>query len=156
MICVVIVAIGIIVQETERDRSVAVDILRNSTKHLGSIIAILRCVHHRRQLRHEAHSGRDIGINACSHGVSALGVDENHTIGSTCSIECCGILENTHAGNIVRRDVGKDVVNLTAVQRQAVLLHVLLHSINNDEGLCIGIERRETAHEHRRANTGSG
>ena len=156
MICVVIVTVGIIVQESERDRSVEVDILRNSSQHLCSVVTVLRGVHHRRQLRHEAHSCGDIGINACSHGIAALGIDEDDTVGSTSSVECSGILENTHGGNVVWRDIGKDVVDLIAVQRQPVLLHVLLYPIDDDERLGIGIERRETAHEHRRANAWSG
>ena len=102
MICVVIVTVRIIVQESERDGSVEVDILRNSSQHLRSVVTVLRGVHHRRQLRHEAHSCGDIGINACSHGIAALGIDKDDTVGSTSSVECSGILENTHGGNIVR------------------------------------------------------
>ena len=43
--------------------------------------------------------------------------NEDDTVGTTGTVEGCGILQHRHLLNVVGRDVGQDVIELSAVQR---------------------------------------
>ena len=72
--------------------------------------------------------------------MSALGVDQDDTIGTTGTIEGGGILQHRHLFDILRRDGRQHIENVALVQRQSALLHIELHPIKDNEGLCIGID----------------
>jgi len=143
---VVVVAVGIVVEEVEV--LILLDV-GNGAQQLGSIGAILRGIHHRGQLGDELHAGRYVGIDAGGHGLATLGVDEHHAIGTTGAIEGGGVLEHRHLLNVVGRDAGQDVVELAAVKRAAVALHVLLNAVDDNERLGIAGDAVQTTDEHR-------
>ena len=148
VIHIIIISRRVIVEEPVLDGRIALGVCLDRSQHLRSVGTILAGIHQRGKLRHEAYTGIDVGIDACCHGVSALGGNQDDAIGTTCAIEGCGILQHLHLVDVLRGDIGEDVIKLPTMQCGTVLLHVLLDAINHDERLGIGIQRIETTDKH--------
>ena len=73
MIGIIIIPIRIIIQEMEV--LVFIDI-RKCSQQFCSITTILRRIHHRRQLRNQLDTCRDIGINTGRHRLSTFGLNQ--------------------------------------------------------------------------------
>lgn len=52
--------------------------------------------------------------------MTTLSVDEDDTITATCTVERGTILKNLHTGYVVRRNVSKDIIELSVMERQTV------------------------------------
>ena len=152
MIGIVIVAVLGIVEEVELQgivqRSDALLHLRNGAESLDGIVTILRRIHHRGIIGNEGPPHPEFGIDTRCHRMSALGVDQDDAIGTTGTVEGGGILQHCHLVDILRRDGRQHIEDVALMQRQPALLHVELHTVEDDEGLCIGIDRTDTADKH--------
>ena len=82
--------------------------------------------------------------------MTALGGDEDDTISTLGTIESCTVLHDLNLLDIGRIDVQEEVGIVAIVEGGTCLLHITNDTVNNDKGLCIGIERAETANEHGR------
>ena len=143
MIHIIIIIVWIGVEELE-----LVELGSRGLKHLGCISAILGCVHHVHSLRQELHAYGCVEVDACCHGLVALGVDENHTIGCLGTIDSGSVLEHFDGLDVVHVDGSKEVVEVAKVNHFAIVEHVVNHSVEHNQRLCIGIEGIETVDEH--------
>ena len=146
----VIIVLALVVAEELQIALEGVDVGIGS-EHLGSIETILRGIHHLRQSAHHDNACTDVGIDAGSHRMTTLGGDEDDTISTLGTIESSTVLHDLNLLDIGRIDVQEEVGIVAIVESGTRLLHVTNDTINNDEGLCIGVERAETANEHGRA-----
>ena len=87
--------------------------------------------------------------------MATLGINQDDAVGTTGTIEGGGVLQYRHLLDIVRRDVGQDVIELSAVQRRAHALHVLLNAVDDNQGLSVAGDTIQTANEHGGSTVGS-
>ena len=80
--------------------------------------------------------------------MTALGIDDDDTIGTTGTVEGSGILEYRHLVDILWRDGRQHIEDVAQMQRPTALLHVELHAIEDHEGLGIAVERTDTTDKH--------
>ena len=146
--------LGVGVQEMEVD--VFLNDAVDGAQHLGSIAAILAGVHHRGQRRHKGETSRHVGIDTRSHRMTALGLNQYHTVATTCTVEGCAILQHRHLLNVIRGDVGQHVEVLTVVQGGAVTLHIQFYAIDHNQRHGIGSETVHTTDEHSSTTVESG
>ena len=84
MIDRIIITVRIIIEEIECNVTILwLAKSRDSAKHLGGIGAPLVAIHHRKLAWLESDAGRDISIDAGSHGVTTLCLDDNDAISTT-------------------------------------------------------------------------
>ena len=80
MVHVVVITVGVVVQEVHGQCAVVVLHSSDGSYHLSGISAVLLRVHHLRQRRNELYSRIDVGVNLCGHGMSSLGLDEYDSV----------------------------------------------------------------------------
>ena len=124
-------------------------------QHLSGIEAILSCIHHVRCLRDECDAHADVGIDAGGHRVAALRLNEHHAVGTLGAVEGGGVLQYRHLLDVLRVDVQQHVGVVAVMQRGTCLLHVLHDAVDDEEWLCVGIERVQAAYEHGSAIAGT-
>ena len=143
----VVIEIGRIVVQEVVFHFIVVDVWICSQK-FRRIEAILRCIHHLWQTRLERYAHTDVGIDAGGHTASALGGDDDDTVATLGTIECGSVLQNLHVVDVFRVNVEKQVVVIAIMESHTGLLHVAHDAIDNDERLCISIQRIQTTDEH--------
>ena len=124
-------------------------------QHLGGIEAVLTGIHHFGRARLQCNPNADIGIDTGCHRVAALGLDQDDTIAALGTIERRGILHHRDFLDIFRVDVEQQVGVVANMERRTVLLHILDDTVDDNEWLCVGIQRVKTTYKHGRAIAGT-
>ena len=81
-------------------------------------------------------------------------MDENDTVGTFRTIECRTIAHHSHLLNVVGIDVRQDVIEESVVQHGTAILLINDNIIDNNDRLCIDIQRVESLNEHHAADAG--
>ena len=140
MVLGIIVLRRVVDEELERFGGRVVLDLGIGTQQLGSIEPVLGGIHHVGCLRLQRNSYADVGIDTGCQAVSTLGLNEDDTSSTLGTIEGSGILHDCHLLDILRIDIEQQVGVIAIVKRSTGLLHVLHHTIDDNQGLGIGIE----------------
>ena len=137
LVVVVVVVVGIggivgtFVQELETLH------LRSRALHEGACISLELCaVHHAEMLGNELHTHVCSGGNAGGERGVALGLYENHAVGTFGTIEGCSVAHDLHALNVVNIEVRENVVVESRVNHLAVVLHLRDDTVNDHQRLC--------------------
>ena len=145
---VVVDVVGVLIEVRHGHR--AADELRvgHSTYHFGEVVAVLAGIHHLHLLgcRFEATVSAD--VDAGYHALAAASVDKEHTVGTLGTVEGRSVLHHFHAFDIVGIDDVEHVVHEALVERGTVVLHIHHDTVDNDEGLGVGIQRVQAINEH--------
>ena len=80
--------------------------------------------------------------------MAALGLDEDNAVGATGTIEGCRILQHRHLVDILGRYRSQHIENVTLMEGYTALLHIQLHTVDNDKRLGIGIDGADASDEH--------
>ena len=142
----VVVILGVVIlrliidEELEYQRVGVVVDVRIGAQHLSGIEAVLAGIHHVRCLWHQRDAHADVGIDAGSHRVATLRLDEHYAVGTLGAVEGSGVLQHRHLLDVLRVDVQQEVGVVAIVQRGTCLLHVLNDAVDDEEGLCVGVE----------------
>ena len=152
MIGIIVVTVLGIVEEVKLQgvggRADTVLHLGHGAELLHSVVTILCGIHHRGVLRREGPAHTQLGIDARSHRVTALGVDEDNAVGTAGTIEGGGILQHRHLVDVLGRDGAEHIKDVAQMQRATVALHVKLHAVENHQRLGIGTDRIDTTDKH--------
>ena len=138
-----------------QERNVAVGIYIHCTDKVIGVHAISLGTQHILCRRSKSYTGIDVCCNAGSHALTTFCIDENYTIGCTCTIDGCTVLENLYVTYIVYVNCIEDIVVKTHVDRLVTLLHIPNDTVDNEQRLCIRVQRVDTADKHRVTDTGS-
>ena len=133
-----IAVIDRLVGTQERNTTVGVDI--HCTDEVIGIQSVILTRKHTWLVWLKRYIGKDIGCNTCSHALTALGIDDDNTIGSTCTIDGSTILQDLDIADVVYINCREYIVVHTHVDRFVTLLQIPNNTINNNQRLCIGIE----------------
>ena len=123
-----------------KERNATVRVHIHCTNEIIGIQAVILTRKHTWLVWLKRYIGKDIGCNTCSHALTALGIDDDNTIGSTCTIDGSTILQNLDIADVVYINCREYIVVHTHVDRFVTLLQIPYHTINNNQRLCIGIE----------------
>ena len=143
---ILVVVYEILVGAQEVEMTVGVDV--HGTDKVVSIDAVCLGSHHFLCCRSKCHIAIDVGNNSCSHALTTLCIDENDTVCTACTINRCSVLEHLDVTDIIYINGVENVVVYTHVVCLTALLHIPDDTINDKQGLCVCIERVETADEH--------
>ena len=135
MILRIIVVIRVGVEELE-----GVGLGSCGTNEFGRIDAELIGIHHIDSLRQEFEATTDAEVDTCCHRLVALGFNHHHAVGCLGTIDGSTVLQHGNLLDVLNHDVGKDVVEEAVVERRTGELHVLRHTVDDDERLGIGVE----------------
>ena len=152
MILVVIVIIGVAVEifHLAEQRGIGL-----GSEKVGGIKAVVVGSHHLGQARNEFVARVNSHVDLRSHALVALGLDEQHAIGSLGTIEGGTVLQYSDCLNVVDVQIGKEVVEIAVVKHGACVLHVEDHTIDDDERLHIGMQGVDALDEHEVAQAGN-
>ncbi len=117
-------------------------------QHLCGIESVFLIVEHLGQTRHQLETTANIHIDAGSHTLITLGIDENHAVGTFGTIDGTTVLEYGDILDILHIDVGEDVVVVSAVQHALIVLQVSEYTIYDYKRLRIALQGVDTLHEH--------
>ena len=116
MVCLIIIVVWICGQEVERTLFQELVNLRIGTEHFGSVAHILVCIHHLWQAWHQVDTHTDVGIDTCSDGSAAAGLQYDDTIGALGTIDGSTILQYGNLLDVGRIDVQQLVVEHTCLK----------------------------------------
>ena len=119
-----------------------------SDQHFRSIQTILVGVHHLWELSLEGNAHANIGIDTRCHTMTTFGGNQDNTIRTPCTVDGSGILENLYLLDVVGIDVEQQIRIVANMKRVARFLHVVNHTVDNDQWLSIGIQGVQTTNKH--------
>ena len=152
MILVVIVVVGLAVEELHLAHH---DGRHLACEQLGGVEAVALGIEHLGQARHLFEAAIDGDVDLGGHALVALGLDEEHAIGTFGTVEGGSVFQDRHALNVVHVQVGQQVVVVAVVKHLARILHVHHDVVDDDQRLGVGIERVDALDEHGVAQTGN-
>ena len=147
---IVVEVAGVLVHE-RRQRCGGLEVINGlgrGTDELSHIVAILVGIHHLGLLGHEFETSEGADVNASYLAMATLGGDAEDTVGTLGTIEGRTIIENLNGFDVFGVNDVEYVIEETIVEGRTVVLHIPHDAIDNDEGLCVGIERTDTIDKH--------
>ena len=117
-------------------------------QQLGAVESVVIGSHHLRQGGHQFVAAIDGHVDLGGHRLVALGLDNQHAVGTLGTVEGRSVLQHLHALDVVHAQVGQHIVVVAIVQHIAVVLHIHQHIVDHHQRLGVGIERVDALDEH--------
>ena len=145
MILVVIVVVGVAVQVLHLSELRGIGLVG---QQVGGVEAVVVGVHHLRQTRDELVARVERDVDLCGHALVALGLDEEHAVGTLRTIESSTVLQHGDGLDVVDVQVCQQVVEVAVVEHGARVLHVHDDTVDDDERLGVGVQGVDALNEH--------
>ena len=140
----------IIVEELQ-----AVGIYIHTPYHVGGIQPECLCIHYGNGLEGRAISHIYKSFYFGGHIAASLGIDNDYSIGSFTSIDGCRVFQYSNFFYIIGFYQSQGIVGKTVDCRISIFLHLPDNAIDNEQGLCRGIQRVESSRKNRAAAPGN-
>ncbi len=147
-----IIVAGALIQEGVRAKRTG-SIILHSADHVTQISSVLVTAQDIKLVGSKFCSTIYTYINLGGHALTALGVDDQSTVGTLGTIESCGILDNLYTLNILWVETQENIVIEAFVHGGTVILRVDDVTIHDEDRLCVGIQRVDTTNIHERTDT---
>ena len=148
--------LAVVVRRTLVEESISAEFacrhVLDGAGHISQISVVLLAIENTKRAGDKLHAAIDANTNLGGHALTALGVDNDNAVTTLGTIECCTVLDNLNALDVLRVDACEKVVVETFVHRLTVILGVNHVAIQDDERLCIGIDVGHTTNVHIRAD----